>query len=83
MDLSLWMPVWTREKIEKFQFNGKYQLASCSPCLSCSTAAVRPSQYRVVRTLGRGSFGRVYQVTEEATGRSFLDFGCCIFIILT
>merc|ERR1711936_855965 len=70
-DLSLWMPVWTREKIEKLQFNGKYQLASCSPCLSCSTAAVRPSQYRVVRTLGRGSFGRVYQVTEEATGKYF------------
>ena len=57
-----------REVVEKIQFNGMYQLASESPCSSCETAAVKPSMYRIMEMIGKGSFGRVYLVQEKLSG---------------
>ena len=61
---------FSRAEVELLQFNGRWQLASQTPCPSCRTSTVKPSQYKINRIIGRGSFGRVYHVTEKQTGRN-------------
>ena len=58
----------SREFVERFQFNGLYQLSSKSPCSSCQIAAVKPAMFRTVKMIGKGSFGRVYLVQENLSG---------------
>ena len=67
------MTSMSSEDFEKFQFNGMYQLASENPCSSCETATVKPSMYRIVEMIGKGSFGRVYHVRENISGEIMIS----------
>ena len=62
---------WTKEEVERIQFNGRYQLQSLSPCCSCRQRLQNTSAMKIAGLIGKGSFGEVYLVNFGGNKSSF------------
>jgi len=52
-----------------YQFSGRWQISSISPCIECSRQEGMSQKYTQVGTIGKGSFGSVLLVKKTGTNK--------------